>query len=223
MRTLWLLVAVGCGGTKTTAPVAPSPAAQAADPPAQMSSSQGDPSTLRKPTVVEGTPGTTLWHDASGDGKLVAVPLHSRPNQPPGRFVIALSADGVCSATTPCTVYDHSLPAGVQRATYKTWQDYGPDRRFALLWGDPKAGPAGVVVEMKAGTAPFWHMHGKDVRIVVLAGTVDFVQSGQEPHTLSPGGYVMQPGGFKHSESCKAGADCVLYIHGDQGVDVVPM
>jgi hypothetical protein len=189
----------------------------------ETTSSQGDPSTKRMPTIVEGTPGTTLWQDASGDGKLVAVPRGARPNQPPGRMVIALTPSGVCSASTPCTVYDHSLPADAQRATYRTWQDYGPDRRYAPLWGDVKAGPFGVVVEMKAGTAPFWHMHGKDVRMVVLAGTVDFQQSGQESRALTPGTYVMQPGGFKHSESCAAGADCVIYMHGERGFDIVPM
>ena len=66
-------------------------------------------------------------------------------------------------------------------------------------------------------------MHGRDVRMVVMAGNVEYYESGQPTVTLAPGSYVLQPGGYKHTESCAAGADCVLYIHGDRGFDIKPM
>ena len=172
--------------------------------------------------VIQKPAPATLWSEDGADGKLVAVPLHSRPNQGPGRNVIALTASGVCSATTQCIVYDHTFPEGAQRTTYPTWREYGPDRRIATLWEKPD-GASGVLVEVKAGSPPFWHMHRHDVRIVVLAGTVEYLESGQPTHTLAPGAYVLQPRGYKHSESCKAGADCVLYIHSDRGFDVKPL
>jgi quercetin dioxygenase-like cupin family protein len=222
MRTLLLLLAIGCGGTQTP-PSPPPPAAREPSAEPAPPSTTGDPATRRNATIIDaGAPGP-LWSDDTGDGKLVAVPLHARPNQGPGRNVIALTASGVCSATAPCTVYDHTLPADPQRATYQTWEAYGPDRRIARLWGNLETGPAGVKVEVKAGAAPFWHMHRHDVRMVVLAGSVEYLESGQPTRTLTPGAYVLQPRGYKHSESCKAGADCVLYIHSARGFDVKPL
>jgi hypothetical protein len=224
MRPLVLVLVLGCGGSPapTTTPPAPAAAAPAESPP--PSDTHGDPATRRHATVVEANGPQVLWTDGDTDGKLVAVPLHSRPNQLPGRVVIALTASGVCSATAPCTVYDHSLASGdPQRATYVEWKPYDADRRVARSWGNLESGPFGVRVEIKAGSAAFWHMHGRDVRMVVLAGSVDYLESGQPTHTLAPGSYVYQPGGYKHTETCKAGTDCVLYIHGDRGFDVNAM
>jgi quercetin dioxygenase-like cupin family protein len=226
MRPLVLVLVLGCGASQptpvTTAPSAPASTATAESPP--PSDTHGDPATRRHATVVEANGPQVLWTEGDTNGKLVAVPLHSRPNQPPGRMVIALTASGVCSATAPCTVYDHSLASGdPQRATYVEWKPYDADHRVARLWGNTESGPFGVLVEIKAGNPTFWHMHGRDVRMVVLAGTVEYLESGQSAHTLAPGSYVLLPGGYKHRESCKAGTDCVIYMHGDRGFDVKAM
>jgi hypothetical protein len=215
-----LLVLVACGGSQAPAPVV-APVAPAEPEPTAPSETHGDPATRRNATIIEAKGPSTLWSDAGADGKLVAVAPNSRPNQAPGRMVIALTPTGVCGS--PCTVYDHSLAGEPQRATYVTWEPYAADRRFARLWGNLESGPFGVLVEVKAGSSPFWHMHGRDVRMVVLAGTVEYLESGQPTHTLTPGSYVYQPGGYKHSESCKPGADCVVYMHGDRGFDVKPL
>ena len=66
-------------------------------------------------------------------------------------------------------------------------------------------------------------MHGHDLRIVVVSGTIEYVESGQAPHTLAPGAYVDQPGGYKHTENCTAAADCVLYIRGEHGFATKPL
>jgi hypothetical protein len=92
---------------------------------------------------------------------------------------------------------DKSLPALGQRAA---------------LWGDASSQPSGMFVKLKAGEALAWHVHKTDYEAVVLAGSVTFTQSGQEPIKVLPGGYLWQPGGYKHAETCDAGRDCVLYV-----------
>lgn len=227
MRTLVLAPALvlGCGGTH--APLPP-PATQASPPatvaaPAATTTTHGDPASRRSATFVEAaTPPATVWRDDAGDGALVAA-----PSSAPDRIAIALTATGTCDRGATCTYYEHTVPAGTQRQSATTtlaWRDYGPDHRFALLWGDVAAGPAGVLVLVRAGSAPFWHMHRNDVRTVVLAGTVEYVESGQAAHALAPGGYVLSPRGYKHTESCRAnGPDCVLYVHAERGFDVKPL
>jgi hypothetical protein len=218
MRTLELLAlgVIGCGGSPAPAPVAPPPPT-APSAPAETGSTQPDPSVHRFATIVPaGTVPAMLWKDESGEGTLIAAPTTS-----PQRFAIALSPTGACKGA--CAYYEHPIPAGNQRAPSRGFQPYGPDRQFAAMWGNPESGPFGVLVQIKAGAAPFWHMHGHDVRMVVLAGTVEYVESGQAKHTLAPGSYVQQSGGYKHTEGCSPGADCVLYVHGERGFDVKPM
>jgi hypothetical protein len=83
----------------------------------------------------------------------------------------------------------------------------------ASLWGDASSQPSGMLVKLKPGEAPTWHIHKPDYQAVVLVGNVTHTQSGLEPVTLRPGAYVWQPGGYKHAETCIAGgADCVLYV-----------
>ncbi|HEY5923487.1 MAG TPA: hypothetical protein VIV11_17525 [Kofleriaceae bacterium] len=182
MRTLVLVLTLGCGGSQqAVTPAAPAEQPPASTPePAEPSTTTGDPATRRNATVVPG--------------------------------------DQATLAALPKEVVDAQ-----KRAATLAWQAYGPDRRFALVSGSLESGAFAALVEVKAGSAAFWHMHGKDVRIVVLAGIVEYLESGQPTHTLAPGSSVLQPGGYKHSESCKAGSDCLLYVHGDRGFDVKPL
>jgi quercetin dioxygenase-like cupin family protein len=221
MRILVLVIALGCGSSQ-----APAPAEPAAPPPREAESETpatappSDPTAHRFATVIPaGKVPVTLWQDATGAGKLVA----AAPAPAADRMAVALTATSRCEGASTCSFYEHTVPSGQQRAASPSWRDYGPDRRFAALWGNLESGPFGVLVEVKAGTAPFWHMHGRDVRMIVLAGTVEFRESGHPVQALAPGSYVQQSGGYKHTEGCAAGADCVLYVHGDRGFDVKPL
>lgn len=190
-----------------------------------------------------GAKAAVVWQAGDEGGALAIVPpgSHGDPQQqtrdyasitvgttPQLELVEAAAAPRAlaCKQTSACMIYRHSIPSGpsgVKAAAQREWHAYGPDRRFAPLWGTLDGGAFGMLVELKAGAAPFWHIHGQDVRMIVLAGTVEYRASGREPHVLAPGSYVRQPGGFKHTESCQAGADCLLYLHGERGFDVKAM
>lgn len=244
---------LGCGGgQRTTPPVATEPAAVAAtNPHVEPSSTQSDPSVHRFATVLsadqlswmdrKGGKIAVLWqqdNDTSGGLISMAAPSAIRASTDKSdRMYVGLGASPQvrlfaasdpgpmleCAGTAACTYYSHPVPRGQRIATSRAWTGYGPDRRLSPLWGNLESGPFGVLVEVKAGTAPFWHMHGRDVRMVVLAGTVEFRESGHPVQALAPGSYVQQSGGYKHTEGCAAGADCVLYVHGERGFDVKPL
>lgn len=227
-------VVAGCGGsTPSTVATAPSPPAEAPAAPEQTATTQthGDPATRRNATVIAA-------RDLHGGdaGRLVNVAAGAPAAPPSGVVWIELAAaprvivggasespPATCAAASPCMFYEHAIAAGQQRVRSLAWQPYGPERRFAPVWGSVESGPVGLLVEIKAGTASFWHAHRHDVAMVVLAGTVVHVESGQAAHTLESGSYVLQPGGYKHSESCQAGMDCVLYIRADRGFAIKPL
>lgn len=125
-----------------------------------------------------------------------------------------------CQRSTECSLYTHGAR---ERPASGDARAYGPDRTFQLVSGDLASGPVSVLVHIKAGTQPFWHIHRRDVHMVVVDGTVEFVQSGAGVHSLEPGSYVRQPGGYKHSERCTSSMDCVLYIHSEQDFDIKPL
>jgi len=241
-------VLAACGSSSSTPqPVAPS--SSLAEPQPAAAASHGDPAPHRPPTVIAADTLTwqgsakmaVLWTAGDDVGRLLAFPAQSRgrpSTDAHDRVAVALStnprveliaADGPpqegieCRSAAPCTFYEHTIPRGQQAAGSLAWESYGPDRQFAPAWGSVEAGSFGVLVEVKAGSAAFWHMHGRDIRMVVLAGTVEYRQSGDPAHTLAPGSYVSQAGGYKHCEGCTSASGCLLYIHGDYGFDVRPM
>ena len=120
-------------------------------------------------------------------------------------------------ATRSHPTFGEGPPISPPTPAANAWINQASGRRAALVSGSIEGGPFEALVEIKAGSAPFWHMHGRDVRMVVVSGTIEYVESGQPPHILAPGAYVDQPGGYKHTENCKAGADCVLYVRGERG------
>lgn len=130
-----------------------------------------------------------------------------------------------CAKAAPCIVYVHDAPYAAtregryveKRATDVTWSPLDPTTPAlgsrALLWGDD-AQPSGMLVKMPPGSAENWHIHKAPYHAVVLAGTVTNVESGSDGVELPAGAYWSQPGGYKHSETCKAGGpECLVYVH----------
>ena len=95
-----------------------------------------------------------------------------------------------------------------------------PGAREATLWGDPTKGEHGILYRWPAGTnvPVHWHTHGD--RGVVVSGTMTLAVDGAAAKDLPPGSYFSLGGGIKHATGCKAGADCVFFIHREGMFDV---
>lgn len=132
-----------------------------------------------------------------------------------------------CGGGAACIVYEHAARAGSSagarysetRATDATWSLLDPATpglgSRAPLWGEDAAA-SGMLVKMPPGSPEHWHIHKAPYHAVVLAGTVVNTESGSDGATLPAGAYWSQPGGYKHSETCKAGGpECLVYVHHD--------
>jgi quercetin dioxygenase-like cupin family protein len=80
----------------------------------------------------------------------------------------------------------------------------------AVVWGDAK-GAHGSFAKFASGTETPLHTHTATGRSVVVSGTIVSAPEGQKPKELGPGSYFSLPGGMKHTTTCKAGAECVIY------------
>lgn len=107
------------------------------------------------------------------------------------------------------------------------WTPFDPKNpkgaSWASAWGDPTAGASGLYIKIPAGNQPFWHTHKADYHAVVLAGTLNEVESPTDVKDLPVGSYYMQPGGNKHTTNCKAGGpDCIIYVYMTDTMDTQP-
>lgn len=92
----------------------------------------------------------------------------------------------------------------------------------AVLWGDPAKGAHGSQNRFAAGTELPLHTHTNSMRGVILSGTLVITPEGGKAAELGPGSYFLAPGGMNHMTSCKAGADCVVYLHMSGAFDMKP-
>jgi quercetin dioxygenase-like cupin family protein len=123
-----------------------------------------------------------------------------------------------------------AAPAKKAAPKYKIWT--ASDVKFvdaevkgvqmAVLWGDPKKGEYGAVAKFAAGNDAGWHTHTNRIRLVMISGTLVIEVDGQPAKELTATAYVDEPGKIKHKTSCKAGADCVFFMHGHGAFDFIP-
>lgn len=135
-------------------------------------------------------------------------------------------ASGECVVFVETTGGTGGGAADEKRAFELTWAplDGMTSAQVATVWGDPKTGASGMLMKLPAGNARFWHIHRHDYHGVVLAGTVDNLESGRESKDLPVGSYYFQPGGFKHTTNCKAGGpECLVYVHAMGPFDIKAM
>jgi hypothetical protein len=105
------------------------------------------------------------------------------------------------------------------------WEPYAPGvpLHVAKLWGDRAKGESGILLKMPGGFESGMHAHTGDYHAVLVSGTWIHTEEGStETKELPPGSYVMQAGKKMHNDACKAGADCVIFIHQKVKADFIP-
>jgi quercetin dioxygenase-like cupin family protein len=103
------------------------------------------------------------------------------------------------------------------------WVTARPGQDSSVLWGDPKTGAYGRFNKFAAGFEDRPHFHTRDLRVVIISGTM-IVQVGSGTlGELGPGSYALIPGGSPHTHSCKAGSACVLFVEQDGPNDTAPI
>jgi quercetin dioxygenase-like cupin family protein len=89
-----------------------------------------------------------------------------------------------------------------------------PGMEFAVLSGDPTAGPYTQIRKVPAGTANPLHSHSSDLTNVIISGTWYTGTDEASAKDFGPGSVVFMPGNWIHVSGCRAGSDCVFYQDG---------
>lgn len=97
-----------------------------------------------------------------------------------------------------------------------------PGMQFAVLSGDPKAGPYTQIRKVPAGTGNPLHSHSSDLTNVIISGTWYTGADEASAKDFGPGSVVFMPGDWIHVSGCRAGSDCVFYQDGKGKFDFKP-
>jgi anti-sigma factor ChrR (cupin superfamily) len=149
-------------------------------------------------------------------------------------FAISLLVGAPVLAQPPGGATVNRAPkAGPEQAVFMPaadlkWTDLDPTGapgvKVAKLWGDHNKGAFGAFFKLPAGfTAPL-HTHTHAMKVVFISGTYIQAPEGKGEVRLSPGSYMMQPGGnYRHTTSCDKASECVFFVESSGRFDLKPV
>jgi quercetin dioxygenase-like cupin family protein len=94
--------------------------------------------------------------------------------------------------------------------------------QIARLWGDMSKGAYGLMVKFPPGSKNAPHWHTNDVRVIVIEGTLVAGPDESSMKEYGPGSYLLFPGGMRHVNGCKEGAECIALQEGSAKFDMHP-
>jgi quercetin dioxygenase-like cupin family protein len=92
--------------------------------------------------------------------------------------------------------------------------------RTVDLWGQAAKGAHGSLTRFPAGLAEHLHTHSRDLRVVIVAGTMAFSVEGAETKDLGPGSFVTIPAGVRHFAICRPARPCEVFLEQSGAMDV---
>ena len=140
------------------------------------------------------------------------------------RNVLALSISLILSASV---LAQQGQPVFMPAANLK-WTDLDPKGapgvQIVDLWGNHAKGAFGAFVKLPAGFAAPLHTHTHAMKVVFISGTYIQVPDGKAEVRMSPGSYMLQPGGnYRHTTTCGKASECVFFLESEGAFDLVPV
>ena len=88
----------------------------------------------------------------------------------------------------------------------------------AILRGNPRSGPAWVLLKLASGCRVPWHWHTANESLVVISGRGTVAMKDGPPLQFVPGAYASLPSHHVHQASCSR--TCLLFNDADAAFDI---
>jgi quercetin dioxygenase-like cupin family protein len=88
----------------------------------------------------------------------------------------------------------------------------------AIIRGDPRSGPAWVMLKLASGCKVPWHWHSANEDLVVISGQGTLTAKDGQPLPFAPGAYASLPKQHVHQANCKR--TCILFSIADGAFDI---
>ena len=88
----------------------------------------------------------------------------------------------------------------------------------AILRGNPRSGPAWVLLKLASGCRVPWHWHTANETLLVISGRGTLAMKDGPPLQFAPGAYASLPSHHMHQASCSRA--CLLFNGADAAFDI---
>jgi quercetin dioxygenase-like cupin family protein len=88
----------------------------------------------------------------------------------------------------------------------------------AILRGNPRFGPASVLLRLASGCRVPWHWHTANETMVVISGQGEITMEDGPPMVFAPGAYALLPARHLHMATCRR--TCLFFNEADASFDI---
>jgi gentisate 1,2-dioxygenase len=100
-----------------------------------------------------------------------------------------------------------------------SYTEMNPGASQAAVWGDPASGAHAAFTKFVPNFEAGLHTHTNDLRIVVVKGAYVYKPEQGEAIRVTPGQFLLIPGGVRHSTGSDAQEETVFYQEADGKFD----
>lgn len=131
----------------------------------------------------------------------------------------------VCGASlvgrsAPGHAEETDVPKAVNAQTWKftAIPDMPSCASAAIVRGDPRSGPALVLLKLASGCRVPWHRHTANETLMVIRGQGTLAMKDGSPLAIAPGAYASLPSGHVHQAICTRA--CLFFNTADAAFDI---
>lgn len=132
-------------------------------------------------------------------------------------LLAAVTAVGV-SVPTHAKDAEQMVTLNPQTLKFTPIPDMPPCASAAILRGDPRSGPAWVLLKLASGCRVPWHWHTANETLLVISGRGTLAMKDGPPLQLVPGAYASLPSHHLHQASCSRA--CLFFNGADDAFDI---
>jgi len=137
-----------------------------------------------------------------------------------GAMLVLLGAVAAVGRPVPTRAADtdQAIALNPQALKYTPVPDLPGCASAAILRGDPRSGPAWVLLKLASGCRVPWHWHTANETLVVISGRGRVEMKDGPPLQFAPGAYASLPNHHVHRASCSR--TCLLFNGADAAFDI---
>ena len=110
------------------------------------------------------------------------------------------------------------VAANANDLKYMPIPDMPPCATGAIVRGNPRSGPAWVMLKLGSGCRVPWHWHSANEDMVAVSGQGTIEAKGGKPLRIVPGAYASLPKSHVHRASCTR--TCIFFSIADAAFDI---
>ena len=134
--------------------------------------------------------------------------------------VVFLCGASLVARSAPSRAEDTDVPKAVNPQTWKFLPipDMPSCASAAIVRGNPRNGPAWVLLKLASGCRVPWHWHTANETLMVISGRGTLAMKDGPPLAIAPGAYASLPSRHVHQASCTHA--CLFFNTADAAFDI---